>query len=873
MKKSVLLLMFAMLLATSSFAQQRSITPGAGEVWWGYFADTDVNADNFSAMGLDEQANYEAAIFIPKNSPTVGAATIKAVRLWFNETTIPKITKLTFWINTSLKTNMQGALYTQEINPSTLTAGANDIALTTPFSVNNQKLVIGFMIELSEQDYPILHGGDWETYSFYYRTTKSGASNWQTLSSHGKLAMQLLVEGAQLPSNYAIANDFGTHYFQKDDEAILPIKIKNNGINPITSISYTITTNGDASTTTPETTISVDAIPYKGTGTVNIPFDTSEPMNCTKTFTITKVNGEANEATATEAAANGNLIIMAYLFTKVPVVEEFTGTWCGYCPRGFVGMETAHELYGDRVVLIAAHYGHSQYPDPMQISDYIPILNTVDGFPDARVDRGGDIDPNPETLQNAINPLFQEHPDGKVDITAKWNDEAMTKIDIDAKSMFAFNMTDANYAVALVLIEDGLHGTSTGWAQYNNFSGQSGYPSYMSFWVNSGSPVRNLNFNFVAVAAWNIKNGFDGSVPTSFDAGEVLPFNYLADISANTVIQDKSKLTVAALLINRTTGKIVNAAQTTINPYETEVPSEFYLVGTFNDWNQTEEGGRLVFTATDEEGVYETTGTLEAGAEFKVITPNGDGWTWYGGVDENGVGYFLINNDLLNVPLTMVDGSNFRLENGGEYTFRVNANDMTLTVLPIGNPIVPGDVNGDGVVTSADVTLLYNVMLNNDYTGVVNGDQNGDGNITAADVTYVYNILLGIDTPTFENVYVLGEVNGNTWSAATGVKMNTANGKVFTLQVTTTSGYASSYFALTKALASANDNWDEIESKRFGPTTADQYTNFVISDDVLGQAIPLVTTDWRAFEAPTGEVYNLTVDLEHMTIVITKVNP
>ena len=55
---------------------------------------------------------------------------------------------------------------------------------------------------------------------------------------------------------------------------------------------------------------------------------------------------------------------------------------------------------------------------------------------------------------------------------------------------------------------------------------------------------------------------------------------------------------------------------------------------------------------------------------------------------------------------------------------------------------VAGDVNGDGVVTSADVTALYNYLLNSDDSAIVNGDQTGDGNITAADVTMVYNILL-----------------------------------------------------------------------------------------------------------------------------------
>ena len=171
--------------------------------------------------------------------------------------------------------------------------------------------------------------------------------------------------------------------------------------------------------------------------------------------------------------------------------------------------------------------------------------------------------------------------------------------------------------------------------------------------------------------------------------------------------------------------------------------NEFYLVGTFNEWNQTEEGGRLAFAATDEEGVYETEGTLEAGAEFKVITPDGDDWIWFGGVDDNNVGYFLINNDLLNQPLAMVDGANFRLEQGGKFTFSVNANDMTLTVIPTGTPSVVGDVNGDGLVTAVDVTILYNYLIDGTTENMVNGDQSGDGSITSVDVTIVYNVMLG----------------------------------------------------------------------------------------------------------------------------------
>ena len=172
---------------------------------------------------------------------------------------------------------------------------------------------------------------------------------------------------------------------------------------------------------------------------------------------------------------------------------------------------------------------------------------------------------------------------------------------------------------------------------------------------------------------------------------------------------------------------------------------EFYMVGTFNSWNTNEDGGRLEFAATDVDGVFEAEGTLEAGAEFKVITPNaeGDDWIWLGGIDEYGGGYFLINNELLNTPLQLVDGSNFRIENGGKFTFRVNVNDMTLTVIPASTPTVVGDVDGDGEVTAADITALYSFLLNDDDSRIVNGDQDEDGEITTHDVTFVYSILIG----------------------------------------------------------------------------------------------------------------------------------
>ena len=54
-----------------------------------------------------------------------------------------------------------------------------------------------------------------------------------------------------------------------------------------------------------------------------------------------------------------------------------------------------------------------------------------------------------------------------------------------------------------------------------------------------------------------------------------------------------------------------------------------------------------------------------------------------------------------------------------------------------------GDVNGDGSVNAADVTALYNYILNGDTTYLATSDVNNDGAVNAGDVTAVYNIILG----------------------------------------------------------------------------------------------------------------------------------
>ncbi len=78
---------------------------------------------------------------------------------------------------------------------------------------------------------------------------------------------------------------------------------------------------------------------------------------------------------------------------------------------------------------------------------------------------------------------------------------------------------------------------------------------------------------------------------------------------------------------------------------------------------------------------------------------------------------------------------------------------------------VSGDVDGDGIVTSSDITALYNHLLNGDMTNYYTSDVDGDGGITSADVTMLYNILLGIIPADDNHEYVdLGLPSGTLWA-------------------------------------------------------------------------------------------------------------
>ena len=118
---------------------------------------------------------------------------------------------------------------------------------------------------------------------------------------------------------------------RSNETVTFPITLTNNGKNGIQNFTYEVAINGEK---VDEKTITLDT-PIEnllGKKTIDLTFPTGNKSGAQNiVVTITKINGQPNELTA---VAKGAIFVLAETAKKKPLVEEFTGTWCGWCPRG-----------------------------------------------------------------------------------------------------------------------------------------------------------------------------------------------------------------------------------------------------------------------------------------------------------------------------------------------------------------------------------------------------------------------------------------------------------------------------------------------------------------------------------------------------------
>lgn len=261
------------------------------------------------------------------------------------------------------------------------------------------------------------------------------------------------------------------------------------------------------------------------------------------------LGGDANHTNDTL-----NTTITGTIFTPVHTVtfEEATGTWCGWCVRGIIFMDSIAAVYPTTSIRIAVHNG-----DPMAVSTYDAGETSFPGFPgfpSVLIDRKVVDDPSL---------LFEEYDahsgdfgfaDLKVDPSFN---SSTNKATVVASAHFAVDL-EGDYRLACVFTEDDVTGTGSTWAQHNYYAGGQ-YGPMGGFEDMPGTiPASQMHYNFVARAIVGGYDGQAGSLPSTITGDQTYQYTFSYTVPST---DDPYQMKAIVLLINNQTGEIMNGAQ------------------------------------------------------------------------------------------------------------------------------------------------------------------------------------------------------------------------------------------------------------------------------------------------------------------------
>ena len=553
-----------------------AIDAADGQQWYGYYTGSEQLAE----FGTGQPEHYMCAIFLPGNQGQAYGKTIRALR--FVVQGVADLSDMNVWLSTTLPGTMDDVdVERHRIDPSAIAdLTPCDVALDAPYAVPDGGVYVGYSF-WSDDPFPVIAttGVPTQANSFFLKTSDSYPT-WQDLTrfNYGNLAMQVLLDG-EFHENAAKVGNFGEKVTTASTPATLPLTIVNWGSQGMRSIDYVLTSDGVAQ---PEQhyDFAEPVTVVRGTATIELPFTSPAlPGISHKTVTITRVNGVANEYAAQEASAHGAVITISESAPRRVVMEEFTGTWCGWCPRGLVGLEHLEKDFGERFIGISVHNN-----DPMAIPDYDPLLPR--GYPSENLDRQESGDPffgffyglgsEPSYgIRDDVERHLAELTEATVQLKADWTDADSTHIQATASIALQYDRDDTPpYALAYVLLADSLRGEGNEWTQNNDFTliMAQGYASdpYLGYLTHLDQRIKNMTYNDVAVTTAGLRRGLTGSVAGPFVQGVPNTSEHVMDISANTVIQNKRNLRLVVLLLNTDDGHIVNAADTRIGASSTD---------------------------------------------------------------------------------------------------------------------------------------------------------------------------------------------------------------------------------------------------------------------------------------------------------------
>lgn len=339
-----------------------------------------------------------------------------------------------------------------------------------------------------------------------------------------------------------LANVSLNRYSLINENNNIELTINNNGVTPITSV--TVEWNDGSSN---EEVISVNIPPF-GSATVTHPTQVNyaNAIESLINIEITEVNGQ-NDDDPSNNSGSTIINIVSQFANKAVLFEEGTGTWCQWCPRGKVAMEemTSKE---SGFIGIMVHNG-----DPMAVPAYDNAAS-FGGYPSVNVDRVF-LDetvslPAFESLYAARKDVVSPA-DLSANVTGSGND-----FDLDVTATFYTEISNANFRLGVIITENGVTGTGSGYSQSNAYAGGAYGP--MGGYENLPNPVpaEDMVYDYVGRELLGGYDGEVGSVPNSVTDGQQVSHTFSYSVPTSS---ERSNIRAVAVLIDQNTGEVVNA--------------------------------------------------------------------------------------------------------------------------------------------------------------------------------------------------------------------------------------------------------------------------------------------------------------------------
>lgn len=523
-------------------------------------------------MGNDRAETYNVAVRLAE--PAMAGMKVTSLSVAFPQGCQP--TDVSAWLTNTLSVQIVKGKRQNVPDITSVAATVNDGVLTVNFDdgfvIPQTGLYAGYTFTVADTEggnaTPVAVTAGQQDGAFYLYTSRKYMDWTDRSATLGCVsAMTVSLEGEVDPVSVGVKLPEITRYCYRDNGFNIPVRLTSFGADAIASVEYSYSANGKSGSGVyklPKTT----TIQWGHSLEVSLPIsDVLAKGTADLSLKIDKVNSAANPNPANQGT--GDILGLYKVPANRPLVEEYTGLSCGYCPRGTAGMEYMNNNYAEEFVGVSIHDG-----DVMSIFSRSDMPCTTSVYPSAWINRTICTDPylGDHTGTGLAGPFAFDKVWRKVqekytpiDISAKayWDENNPGQVKVETDVMFV-EPVDRGYRIGYYLVEDAMEGAN--WLQFNYFAGWTDmYGIEEMYRFVYGDTYVTGYYNDVLIMTSDVK-GVAGSLPAEIEPEVTYHHTYTfvpseaQNLNGTKIFQDPDYLKVVAFIVeDRASAEVANS--------------------------------------------------------------------------------------------------------------------------------------------------------------------------------------------------------------------------------------------------------------------------------------------------------------------------